>query len=103
MAVTAMCSGIGMHEAEDLPGGEPVVHAVLELPDGAHAPVCVCRLFTRELHIGHLQAVVKKLDTSGKGRVLICVNIGNLAPPDKRSGRSCATEAHCEMRKTCNR
>jgi hypothetical protein len=41
-----------MHETEDLPGGEFLVHALRELPDGAHAPVCVDEMFTRELHIG---------------------------------------------------
>jgi hypothetical protein len=51
MTVTAVRAGIQTHEAWDLPGGELLVHALPELPDGAHAPVCLDKLFSRELHI----------------------------------------------------
>jgi hypothetical protein len=55
MAVIAVHAGIGMREAEDLPGGELLVHALLELSDGAHASVCLDPLFTYEPHAGHFQ------------------------------------------------
>jgi hypothetical protein len=51
MTVTAVRAGIETHEAWDLPGGELLAHALPELPDGSHAPVCLDQLFTRELHI----------------------------------------------------
>jgi hypothetical protein len=51
MAVTAVRAGIAMHEAKNLPGGELLVNALPEFPDGAHAPVCLDQLFTREPHI----------------------------------------------------
>jgi len=51
MALTAVRAGIETHEAWDLPGGELPVHALPELQDGAHAPVCLDQLLTRELHI----------------------------------------------------
>ena len=57
MAATAVRAGIAIHEAGDPRGGELFVHALPELRDGAHAPLCLDQLFSRQLHIGHLQAV----------------------------------------------
>jgi len=74
MAVTAVRAGIAIHEVEDPPGGELLVHALPELPDGAHAPICLDELFTREPHIGHLQATSKIFSAFEEGRVLIFVN-----------------------------
>ena len=73
MAATAVRAGMGMHETHDPAGCELLVHALLELPDGTHAPVCRGQLFARELQIGHVQAVSKTLFASEKGRVLICI------------------------------
>jgi hypothetical protein len=67
MAVAAVRPGMGIDEAEDLPGGELLVHALRELPDGAHAPVCLDPLLTRELHVAALQAICKTLFASEKG------------------------------------
>jgi hypothetical protein len=72
-----------MHEAGDLPGGERLVHALRELPVGAHAPVCLDPLLTRELHSGHLEAIPRLFFAFKGGRVLICVNTRNPALPDK--------------------
>ena len=51
MTVTAVRAGTTTHAAWDLPGGELIAHALPQLPDGAHEPVCLDPLFTREPHI----------------------------------------------------
>ena len=79
MAVTAVRAGIGMHEAEDLPGGELLVHALPELSDGAHTPE---KLATRELRIaGTSKRMFERLFASEKWSVLTCVNTENPGQP----------------------
>jgi hypothetical protein len=67
MTVAAVRPGIEMQEAEALPGDELLVHTVRELANGAHAPVCLDPLLTRELHVAALQAICKTLFASEKG------------------------------------
>ena len=64
MAVTAMCTGIGTFEADNLPGGVLLAQALLERPDSARAPVCCV---TRDLHIGLFQAVTLNYSPPQKG------------------------------------
>ena len=60
MAVTSVRARVRMHATEDLPGGELLVHALPELPDGAHAPVCLDPLFTGELLIAATSKQLQK-------------------------------------------
>ena len=60
MAVTSVRARVRMHATEDLPGGELLVHALPELSDGAHAPVCLDRLFARERHIAATSEQLQK-------------------------------------------
>jgi len=76
MAVTAVRGGITTHQAGHLPDGEPLLHALLELPVGAHAQVCLALFFVRELLVGHLQLLcenVINIIRFGEGCVLISV------------------------------
>jgi hypothetical protein len=95
MTVTAVRDGIETHEASDLPGGELLVHALPELPDGAHAPVCLDELFARELHIAATsKQTVKHYSPSKRASVLTEINTrANPAPHDQRLRRSCAIGA----------
>ena len=70
MTVTATRAGIKTQEAWNLPGGKQPVLALPELPHGAHAPICLDQLFTRELHSAATsKQTIKQYSPRKKGRI----------------------------------